>query len=216
MRPLRLTMRGLRSYRGECIIDFRGRGLVAIVGDTGAGKSSILEGLTYALYNATTWDRRPGQLISDGVQSMSVELEFQAGGQVWSVHRASHRSASRPSTHRLRCLSDPAAQEHDGEAAVNQQVERLLGMSYAAYLAAVVLPQGRFQQLLLATAANRTGILEGIFRLTDLRAVRTAARDLCQRLNVRHYVKRDLQPFLPAGYPNPLRVPQHHGFPEAR
>ncbi len=35
--------------------------------------------------------------------------------------------------------------------------------------------------------------------------------DLCQRLGVRHYVKKDLQPFLPAGYPNPLRVPQHHG-----
>jgi hypothetical protein len=34
--------------------------------------------------------------------------------------------------------------------------------------------------------------------------------ELCQRLGVRHYVKRDLQPFLPAEYPNPLRVPQHH------
>lgn len=34
--------------------------------------------------------------------------------------------------------------------------------------------------------------------------------DLCQRLNVRHYIKRDLQPYLPAGYPNPKRVPQHH------
>ncbi|MFN4266377.1 MAG: radical SAM protein [Aquabacterium sp.] len=35
--------------------------------------------------------------------------------------------------------------------------------------------------------------------------------DLCQRLDVRHYIKKDLQQFLPAGYPNPLRVTQHHG-----
>ncbi len=99
MRPLRLSMRGLRSYRGECTIDFQDRGLITIVGDTGAGKSSILEAITYALYNATTWDQRAvGQLISDGVQSMSVELEFQAGDQVWSVHRACHRAAGRPST----------------------------------------------------------------------------------------------------------------------
>lgn len=35
--------------------------------------------------------------------------------------------------------------------------------------------------------------------------------DLCQRLGVRHYIKKDLQPFLPTGYVNPLRVPQHHG-----
>lgn len=34
--------------------------------------------------------------------------------------------------------------------------------------------------------------------------------DLCRRLGVKHYIKRDLQPFLPPGYPNPLRVPQHH------
>src|SRR5262245_14792451 len=117
-------MRGLRSYRAECTIDFRDRGLVAVVGDTGAGKSSILEAITYALYNATTWDQRPGQLISDGVQSMSVELEFQAGDQVWSVHRACHRAPSRPSTHRLRCLSDRSVGDCDGEAAVSRQVER--------------------------------------------------------------------------------------------
>src|SRR5207249_2114537 len=120
------------------------------------------EALTYALYNATTWDQRSvGQLISDGVQSMSVELEFQARDQVWQVHRACHRAAGRPSTHRLRCLSDPAAEEHDGEAAVNWQLERLLGMSYGAYRAAVVLPQGRFQTLLQETRARRTEILEG-------------------------------------------------------
>src|SRR5947209_9937292 len=132
-------MRGLRSYRGECTIDFRDRHLVAIVGDTGAGKSSILEAITYALYNATTWDQRAvAQLISDGAQSMSVELEFQARERVWLVHRACHRSRGRPSTHRLRCRSEPAVGEHDGEAAVSRQIERLLGMSYRAYQAGVV------------------------------------------------------------------------------
>jgi len=35
--------------------------------------------------------------------------------------------------------------------------------------------------------------------------------DLCQRLGVKHYIKRDLQPYLPAGYSNPMRVKQHHG-----
>jgi DNA repair protein SbcC/Rad50 len=185
VRPLRLTIRGLRSYRGECAIDFRDRGLIAIVGDTGAGKSSILEAITYALYNATTWDQRAvGQLISDGAQSMSVDLEFQARDQVWSVHRAGHRSTSRPATHRLRCLSDPSVEGCDGEAAVNRQVERLLGMSYLAFRAAVVLPQGRFQTLLQEAPAKRTQILEGIFRLTDLRSVRTHARELGQRAEV--------------------------------
>ena len=58
MRPLRLRVRGLRSYRADQEIDFSNVALMAIVGDTGAGKSSILEAITYALYNATTWDQR--------------------------------------------------------------------------------------------------------------------------------------------------------------
>jgi DNA repair photolyase len=48
-------------------------------------------------------------------------------------------------------------------------------------------------------------------KTTDWRAYTERMVELCQRLGVRHYVKKDLQPFLPAGYPNPLRVPQHHG-----
>lgn len=48
-------------------------------------------------------------------------------------------------------------------------------------------------------------------RTTDWQDYTLRMIDLCQRLGVRHYVKKDLQPFLPAGYFNPLRVPQHHG-----
>lgn len=50
-------------------------------------------------------------------------------------------------------------------------------------------------------------------KTTDWRDYTLRMIDLCQRLGVRHYVKKDLQPFLPEGYPNPLRVPQHHGTP---
>lgn len=48
-------------------------------------------------------------------------------------------------------------------------------------------------------------------RTTDWRDYTLRMIELCQRLGVRHYVKKDLQPFLPVGYPNPVRVPQHHG-----
>ena len=67
MRPLTLRMSGLRSYRSEVTIDFGDPGLIAIVGDTGAGKSSILEALFFALYGGCTWDHRAtAPLISDG------------------------------------------------------------------------------------------------------------------------------------------------------
>lgn len=47
-------------------------------------------------------------------------------------------------------------------------------------------------------------------KTTDWESYTHRMIELCQRLGVRHYVKKDLQPFLPPGYPNPLRVPQHH------
>ena len=51
MRPLKLTLAGFRSYSKEQSITFDNKGLFAIIGDTGAGKSTILEGIVFALYN---------------------------------------------------------------------------------------------------------------------------------------------------------------------
>lgn len=184
MRPLRISLQGIRSYRSECTIDFMDRSLVAIIGHIGAGKSSILEGITYALYNATTWNAaEPKLLIADGVQTMSVVLDFTAAAKVWQIHRSCSRTNYPPSIHRLRCLSEAGLPDFDGEDAVNREVERLVGLSYRAFLAAVILPQGRFQTLLLARPNDRIAILEGIFRLTELRDVRARAEGLRNRVN---------------------------------
>lgn len=57
---------------------------------------------------------------------------------------------------------------------------------------------------------GQANYLKEITRTTDWRDYTLRMIDVCQRLGVRHYIKRDLQPFLPVGYSNPLRVPQHH------
>jgi len=58
MRPLELRLKGFRSYREETVFDWRGRHLVGVVGPIGAGKSSILEAIAFALYGKTpTFER---------------------------------------------------------------------------------------------------------------------------------------------------------------
>ena len=57
---------------------------------------------------------------------------------------------------------------------------------------------------------GKANYLKKITATTDWRDYTLRMIDLCQQLEVRHYIKLDLQPFLPAGYDNPLRVPQHH------
>jgi DNA repair protein SbcC/Rad50 len=179
VRPRLLRVKGLRSFRTEREIDFADLGLVAVVGDTGAGKSSILEAITYALYNATTWDQRGvKQLISDGATTMSVELEFGVDGHVYRIARSTSRGAYPPPSHQLECLTDPSVSPLDSEDAINAEVARLVGLDWAGFTSAVILPQGRFQTLLQATAADRTEILKGIFRLGELAEAREQARDL--------------------------------------
>jgi exonuclease SbcC len=181
MRPLTLRVSGLRSYRSEVTIDFGDPGLIAIVGDTGAGKSSILEALFFVLYGGCTWDHRAtAPLISDGANVMQVELVFLAEGRRWRIFRSASRAAGQ-SRHELECLDDPAIR-FDNDGPVTAEVRRLIGLDQKAFLRTVILPQGQFQMLLQATPGQRTAILKGIFRLDQLAEAREQADQAARRL----------------------------------
>lgn len=184
MRPLTLRMAGLRSYRTERTVDFTDLSLVAIIGPTGAGKSSVLEGITYALYGASTWDQRAvKELISDAAPSMRVSLTFEADGELWQVTRMISKKTA--ANHELICLSDPAQAKIDGDRQVNPRIEKLIGLDYDGFCACVLLPQGKFEQLLKATKKDRAAILKGILRLDELDQIRDRANELTRQLTPR-------------------------------
>jgi exonuclease SbcC len=185
VRPLKLRLAGLRSYVTERQVDFTGVDLAAIVGDTGAGKSSILEALCVALYGSCSWDKGSVKpLISDGASILRVELEFLADHRRWRVTRATSRTAYPPPIHELVCLED-AGERYDNAGPVNRRIRQLVGLDVDQFLRAVVLPQGRFQALLQATGGERSAILKGIFRLDALAAVRATAQGTVERLRPR-------------------------------
>ena len=81
MRPVSLTFSGLRSYRGQATIDFSSLDLFAVIGDTGAGKSTIIEALSLVLYGDKTWSGgRLDQVIADGANASAYGATSQAGG----------------------------------------------------------------------------------------------------------------------------------------
>lgn len=181
MRPLKLRLQGLRSYRTEQEVDFEDVSLVAIVGDTGAGKSSLLEALTVALYGTSTWDGKEiKQLVSDGAQTMQVGLTFRADGKVWKVERAISRGNYPPPRHSLECPE--TGERIDKKDAVDARIRQLVGLDYDAFLRSVVLPQGRFAALLQAKQAERASILKGILRIDRLDTVREEAREARDRI----------------------------------
>ncbi|MEV0056162.1 SMC family ATPase [Saccharopolyspora shandongensis] len=185
MRPLTLKFAGLRSYLAEQVIDFTDVNLMAIVGDTGAGKSSILEALCFALYGVSTWDARSGKgLIADGGDgTVRAELTFRAKGKTWRVTRTTSAGGYPPSTHRLVCLDDDSIRMENARGGVDTEIRRLVGLDHATFLKAVVLPQGRFQELLQTPEGPRTGILKTVLGLEHITEVRNQAKVAHERLD---------------------------------
>jgi exonuclease SbcC len=182
MRPLTLRLAGLRAYRTEQTIDFTDASLMAIVGPTGAGKTSLFEALFYALYGGCTWDHRSAvPLIADGMNTVVVELTFRARNRTWRVLRSTSRSGSPTAQHVLECLDDTI--RHDHKEQVNATIEDLIGLDARAFLKAVILPQGKFQELLHTTGRPRTEILKSILGLDQLDILQNRAREAYDRIH---------------------------------
>jgi exonuclease SbcC len=176
MRPLELTMTSFRSY-GSQTIDFRRHGLVVISGDTGAGKTSILDAVCYALYGRTPEQSGSRDLLTLGAECGEVRLTFSTSAGVWRITRRLGRAAPEP-THLLEGLDGDGgavASQVTGAAAVNPRVVELVGMGYHAFTSAVLLAQGRFAQFLQATPRDRDVILRELFGIASLETARNAA-----------------------------------------
>lgn len=190
MRPLCLSIEGLRSFRAPVEIDFRDRDHVAVIGDTGAGKSSILEAMTYALYGGTTFSRRSNpELMNDTSQRTRVVLRFRVSGEEWEVARALRRTQQgkvQPAGVQLRRTS-PEGEMVEQVRHVDERVKELLGLDRDAFLRTVVLPQGRFARLLVEDKpGERSEILRQVWPMDGIDAVRTAAEAALERVEAVH------------------------------
>ena len=176
MRPLRLRIEGLRSFRSEVEIDFADRNHVAVVGDTGAGKSSILEAITYALYGKTSFGRQ-ADLMNDTSKKLRVVLRFRVSGDEWEVVRTLRRNQKGEvgqGKAQLQCMDKDGKplEQVEQVTLVSERVEQLIGLDSNAFLRTVVLPQGRFARLLAEdTPSERSKVLRQVWPTDDLEAV---------------------------------------------
>ena len=175
MRPVRLDIEGLRSFRAPVMIDFADAEQLAIVGDTGAGKSSILDAITYALYRRTTFSKQPNQeLMNASAMHMRVVLRFRVANQTWEVTRALKRTKSgtdavTPVLHRFDDNGTKVSVA--GTAAVGERIRQLIGLDGDAFLRTVILPQGNFARLLVADSPKeRAAVLRQVWRTDELEA----------------------------------------------
>ena len=196
MRPISLSIEGLRSFRKAVRIDFTNcNNQLAIVGDTGAGKSSILDAITYALYRQTTFSKQPNQELMNALaMQMRVSLTFSVRDETWTVSRALKRMPDgvvgmAPTLQHIANDGTPL-ELLEGVADVDLRIRELVGLDGDAFLRTVVLPQGNFARLLIADKpTERANILRQIWQTDALEAAgevanhkATEAKDLRIRL----------------------------------
>ncbi len=176
MRPLKLTMSAFGPYAGEVTLDMESLGkggLYLISGDTGAGKTTIFDAITYALYGEASGDsRRTDEFRSkyaDPDTPTFVDLTFSYGGKVYRVRRNPQyiRAAKRGGG---TTTQKPEAELHypDGRVTarmtdVDQELQQILGIDRNQFTQIAMIAQGDFQKLLLASTQERIGIFRRVF-----------------------------------------------------
>ena len=183
MRPERLRISAFGPYAGEEDMNFsvlENHTLFLICGPTGAGKSTILDAMCYALYGKTSGAVRSGEdLRSNYVgydRKTYVEFDFAIGDRHYRIYRSPTQLLERQKGDR----SKPV--EHKGKAdfyeideegkekahitskGVDSAVEKLLGVGLEQFRQIILLPQGDFRKLLLADSSDRQKIMEQLFQ----------------------------------------------------
>ena len=126
MRPLHLTLDGFTSFRAPVELDFSSLDLFAITGPTGAGKSSLIDALTFALYGQVPRvGREYKQLMSHGAERLSVKLDFRMGDETYRIARTLKSSGAPQS--RIGSWVENIAQDQQGsEGPPHRGIEKVL------------------------------------------------------------------------------------------
>jgi exonuclease SbcC len=190
MRPIRMTLTAFGPFPGSEVVDFRsalGARLFGIYGPTGAGKTSILDGICFALFGESSGQERKGDDLrshhAPPATETEVSLVFEVGGQRYHVVRKprqrvkGQRGATLVERPHYAALYDASKLEVDDISpdnpglvleerkveAVGERIRSILGYSAAQFRQVVLLPQGQFRQLLTASSDERSAVLRGLF-----------------------------------------------------
>lgn len=177
MRPLKLTISGFGPYAGTQELDFSRLGtggLYLITGDTGAGKTTIFDAITYALFGEASGDSRDASMLRSKYAAPDtptyVELTFDYGGKSYQVKRSpEYTRAKTRGTGNTKQAATAELIYPDGHVVtklkeVNTAIRDIIGLTRAQFSQIAMISQGDFRKLLQAGTEERQKIFRDIFR----------------------------------------------------
>jgi len=176
MRPLKLTVSGFGPYAGEQMLEFESLGtggLYLITGDTGAGKTTIFDAITFALFGEASGDSRQANMLRSKYAKPEdptfVELTFAHSGKEYTVRRnPEYERAKTRGTGFTKQAADAQLTYPDGRVVtklkdVDSAVRQILGLNREQFSQVAMISQGEFRRLLQAGTQERQKIFRDIF-----------------------------------------------------
>lgn len=176
MHPLKLTVKAFGPFKDTEVIDFtkiNQKGLYLISGDTGAGKTTILDAIVFALYGSPVSSVRSAEMLRNAsvapTEKTYAELAFEYNGKEYTVRRSlKYFKPNRKNGFTEEKASDelilPDGRSVTGHKNVNEEVARIIGLGKDNFIKVAILAQGRFMDMLFASTSDKTDIFRSIFR----------------------------------------------------
>lgn len=171
MKPIRLEFSGINSFAEKAVIDFNALlsgGVFGIFGDTGSGKSTILDCIHLALYGEI--ERSSGsECIHYGMDSAYVEFDFEISQNgersVYHVRRERRRKNNIAKAWLYKREGDRLDALAEGTRDVNDALREIIGLSFADFKMCIALPQGDFAALVKSRPSDRVKLVSRLFDL---------------------------------------------------
>ena len=193
MKPISLTIEAFGPYRDSVTLDFnelQDHSMFLIAGPTGAGKTSILDAMVYALYGEPSGEvRKTDAIRSDFAEPhrmTRVDFSFAIGDAQYRVERLPKQMVAkkRGTGMREQNASATVYEMKDGEwkviatsaAAIRDTIQQIIGFRKDQFLQVVLLPQGEFRKLLVASTSEREELLHTLFRTELYRKLQEALK----------------------------------------
>nr|WP_321460928.1 SMC family ATPase [uncultured Vibrio sp.] len=193
MKPIKLTMQAFGPFAKTETIDFEKLGnnpLFLINGPTGSGKTSILDAICFALYGETTGNERQGIQMRCDLAAVDlpteVVLEFSLHGKVYRVVRSPEQEAPKARGDGMTVKKHTASLYELGDSEklitskttqVKAEVTNIIGLTETQFRQVMVLPQGKFRELLLASSKDREEIFGQLFQTDIYKKIEYALKD---------------------------------------
>lgn len=172
MKPLKLKFNGVNSFSSTATIDFEKltkSGLFGIFGDTGSGKSTILDSINFALYGDVDRSKKKTDIINYNCEQAEVEFSFNilinGKREVYRVERSIKKKSGLGKAMLYVKDGDGERCIADNTTSVNAKIENILGLSAEDFRKCIALPQGEFAQFVKSLPAERFKLIERLFSL---------------------------------------------------